>query len=266
MLTTNKQERAPQRNSIFTIYFVCRSFHGVGCLVIDSVRLVKLKTCPAELAATGPASSYLSKKTYTDDNVETILKQWENVKCKGLSLWEPSPEELAATENSDILVEEGFLTQSKDACLALEATFDSSWAMQKQPDPAVPPRTHMVRARIEEAYRVKVKNSLIDTTKTKVFGFGEKALGSGGVAAAGGGGGGGAAATVAPTAAPTVAPTSDVRTVAPTAAPTVAPTPVNGGASPSPSISGAHAATTNLRATQQAVFSLAIVVAVLLVW
>ncbi|CAD7967425.1 unnamed protein product [Amoebophrya sp. A25] len=111
------------------------------------------------------------------DLIQEEIYTWEaGVPCRGLDLWARSSGEQTAFDKAKLDVPEKVQKriQEEASCLAVLASFDSAWAKQSRPDPAVPPQTHMVRSRVEESYKTHVdgergSKSVIDTTKIKAF-------------------------------------------------------------------------------------------------
>jgi hypothetical protein len=118
----------------------------------------------------------------------TVLQRWNaGISCSGLNLWEKQSFEQVSGGDMEITEAKALerlkvlgygkdaksgssnLLQSKQPCLVFLGEFDKAWKEQKKPDPAVTPRTHLIRSRIEPLYEASAGRSKIKTSRVRLF-------------------------------------------------------------------------------------------------
>lgn len=144
--------------------------HGFGCLTLNAARLLlvprnQVSNCES-LAGLSNGGSWdvAERQTMLDHAVEIARIQGET-KCQGLSIWE-----LPAVTASHLA---GHVpaTARGEFCIVVAAEFDQHWKDQKKPDPAIAPRSHAARSRIDEHYVASASEGRmrIEEFKTKLF-------------------------------------------------------------------------------------------------
>lgn len=99
------------------------------------------------------------------DSALTIATLPSPAQCRGLSMiWEKKADFLRLRGRPPSRVSGKF-------CAVVAAEFDQDWSQQSHPDPAVPPRAHAARARLEQHYRASASDGdmRIDEHRVKLF-------------------------------------------------------------------------------------------------
>jgi len=95
-----------------------------------------------------------------------LLQTLGRSECRGLSVWHrgrPADERVVGV---DVAVD----VPPGEYCPAVVAWFDQDWAEQRHPDPALPPQSHLVKARVQPKYSSHLSaTTWIEASRTKVF-------------------------------------------------------------------------------------------------
>jgi len=95
-----------------------------------------------------------------------VLQSLGKSECRGLSIWHRS----RARDEKVITVDAAVDLPPGEYCPAVVAWFDQDWAEQGHPDPALPPQSHLVKARVQPRYSSHLSaTTWIEASRTKVF-------------------------------------------------------------------------------------------------
>lgn len=153
---------------------VALDVHGFGCITLSSARLLLVRRAQVDDCRTlNPSAKHVGSRTELLTGAAQLATTSTRA-CRGLSIWQhPDPSSAAIQLHGQ--VPPGL---SGEFCAAVAAEFDQDWGQQAHPDPAIRPRAHAARLRLEEHYVMEASDGLagagdgrmrIDEHRTKLF-------------------------------------------------------------------------------------------------